>query len=117
MNSLDYFKSERKKTKESRKVEFINKKGRYYLKGKRNELCSFENMDNLVLQRLCGTLDEHLQLLGKALSVQVSRRFTDFTFFGDGAHAARQALLMLAKVAQTRDLLPEDIQLPLGDFD
>ena len=72
---------------------------------------SFENMDNLVLQRLCGTLDEHLQLLGKALSVQVSRRFTDFTFFGDGAHAARQALLMLAKVAQTRDLLPEDIQL------
>ena len=53
----------------------------------------FDDIDNTTLQRLCGALDENLTALGKALSVQTSRRFADFTFIGDNAHAARRALL------------------------
>ena len=41
----------------------------------------FDDIDNTTLQRLCGALDENLTALGKALSVQTSRRFADFTFF------------------------------------
>jgi hypothetical protein len=35
----------------------------------------FEDMDNTVLQRLTGPLDAHLATLGKALDIQISRRF------------------------------------------
>ena len=61
----------------------------------------FDDIDNTTLQRLCGALDENLTALGKALSVQTSRRFADFTFIGDNAHAARRALLALADTAQS----------------
>lgn len=71
----------------------------------------FDDIDNTTLQRLCGALDENLAALGKALAVQASRRFADFTFIGEHAHAARRALLALADTAQSRDLTPEDIQL------
>ena len=71
----------------------------------------FDDIDNTTLQRLCGALDENLAALDKALSVQTSRRFADFTFIGDNAHAARRALLALAETAQSRDLSAEDIQL------
>ena len=71
----------------------------------------FDDIDNTTLQRLCGALDENLAALGKALAVQASRRFADFTFIGEHAHAARRALLALADTAQSRDLTAEDIQL------
>ena len=71
----------------------------------------FDDIDNTTLQRLCGALDENLATLGKALAVHTSRRFADFTFIGDNAHAARRALLALANTAQSRDLTAEDIQL------
>ncbi|RKV84665.1 MAG: PhoH family protein, partial [Neisseria sp.] len=35
----------------------------------------FEDIDNTVLQRLCGALDGNLEALGKALDIQISRRF------------------------------------------
>lgn len=71
----------------------------------------FEDIDNTVLQRLCGPLDSHLATLGRALNLQVSRRFEHFTFFGESAHAGRRALLALAELAQSRDLDDNDIRL------
>ena len=50
----------------------------------------FDDIDNTTLQRLCGALDENLTALGKALAVQASRRFANFTFIGEHAHAARR---------------------------
>ena len=60
----------------------------------------FEDIDNAVLQRLCGALDSNLATLGKALDIQISRRFGNFTFMGSLAHAGRNALLSLAAVAE-----------------
>ena len=71
----------------------------------------FEDIDNIVLQRLCGPLDSHLATLGKALELQISRRFDHFTFLGEAAHAGREALLALAEVAETRDVDDNDIRL------
>lgn len=71
----------------------------------------FEDIDNTVLQRLCGPLDSHLATLGRALNLQVSRRFEHFTFLGEAAHAGRRALLALAELAQSRDLDDNDIRL------
>lgn len=71
----------------------------------------FDEIDNAVLQRLCGALDENLTALSQALAVQVSRRFEHFTFLGEQAHAAKRALLILADLAQSRDLEMADIQL------
>ena len=59
----------------------------------------FEEIDNTVLQRLCGPLEENLEKLGKALEVEIGRRFAEFTFIGSHAHAARKALLKLAELA------------------
>lgn len=72
---------------------------------------AFDDMDNVALQRLCGTLDENIRLLSKALDTQISRHFADFTCCGEAAHAARRALLILAKQANLGELSPEDIQL------
>ena len=47
----------------------------------------FDNIDNTVLQRLTGALDNNLTILAKALDIHISRRFADFTFMGDFAHA------------------------------
>ncbi|MDO5059284.1 MAG: PhoH family protein [Neisseria sp.] len=71
----------------------------------------FDDIDNTVLQRLTGALDGNLALLGKALDIQISRRFSHFTFFGNLAHAGRRAVLILADLAETRDLEEADIQL------
>jgi len=71
----------------------------------------FEDMDNTVLQRLTGPLDAHLATLGKALDIQISRRFERFTFIGNYAHAGRRALIELAGLAESRDLNEDDIQL------
>ncbi len=71
----------------------------------------FENIDNAVLQRLCGALDANLNTLARALDIQISRRFSDFTFLGELAHAGRRALLSLADTAENRDLEDSDIQL------
>jgi len=38
----------------------------------------FEEIDNTVLQRLCGPLEENLEKLGKALEVEIGRRFAEF---------------------------------------
>ena len=71
----------------------------------------FEEIDNTVLQRLCGPLDENLEKLGKALEVEIGRRFAEFTFIGNHAHAAREALLRLAELSERRDLDDNDIRL------
>lgn len=71
----------------------------------------FNELDNAVLQRLCGALDEHLQALAHYLDVQISRRFDHFTFSGSLAYAARDALLMLSEVAQQREINNDDINL------
>lgn len=71
----------------------------------------FDDIDNTVLQRLCGALDSHLDTLGKALDIHISRRFSSFTFLGALAHAGRRALLSLADIAENRDLEDSDIQL------
>lgn len=71
----------------------------------------FEEIDNTVLQRLCGALDSNLEALGKALDIQISRRFEHFTFMGELAHAGRRALLSLAKAAEKGDLDDNAISL------
>lgn len=65
---------------------------------------SFEDIDNTVLQRLCGAFDGNLAALAKALDIDISRRFADFTFTGGNAHAGRRALLALAEAAEHGDL-------------
>ena len=71
----------------------------------------FEDIDNTVLQRLCGALDGNLEALGKALDIQISRRFEYFTFMGELAHAGRRALLALAEAAEQGDLDDNAIRL------
>ncbi|STZ76378.1 PhoH family protein [Bergeriella denitrificans] len=71
----------------------------------------FEDMDNAVLQRLCGPLDSNLDALGRALDIQISRRFGHFTFMGDLAHAGRRALLALAEAAEGGELEDNAIRL------
>ena len=71
----------------------------------------FEEIDNTVLQRLCGALDSNLEALGKALNIQISRRFEHFTFMGELAHAGRRALLSLAEAAEKGDLDDNAISL------
>lgn len=70
-----------------------------------------EETDNLALQRLCGSFDNNLDLLAKALDIHISRRFEHFTFNGAFAHAGKRALLKLLETAQTRDLNDGDIRL------
>ena len=71
----------------------------------------FEEIDNTVLQRLCGALDSNLEALGKVLGIQISRRFEHFTFMGELAHAGRRALLSLAEAAEKGDLDDNAISL------
>ena len=71
----------------------------------------FEDIDNTVLQRLCGALDGNLEALGKALDIQISRRFEHFTFMGELAHAGRRTLLALAEAAEQGDLDDNAIRL------
>ena len=72
----------------------------------------FEDMDNTVLQRLTGPLDAHLATLGKALDIQISRRFERFYLYRKLCpRAGRRALVELAGLAEGRDLNDDDIQL------
>lgn len=68
-------------------------------------------LDNSSMQRLTGALDSNLGILAKALELDISRRFSEFTLLGEQAHAGRRALQSLAQLAQRRDLSPDDIQL------
>lgn len=71
----------------------------------------FEDYSPIALQRLCGALDDNLHALAQSLNVQISRRFDYFSFVGESAHAARDALVALMEVAKQRDLSNEDINL------
>ncbi|WP_274571601.1 PhoH family protein [Neisseria leonii] len=71
----------------------------------------FDDIDNTVLQRLCGALDTNLAALADTLGIKISRRFSRFTFLGAQAEAGRRALLALADTAETRDLEDGDIRL------
>ncbi|PSJ79439.1 PhoH family protein [Neisseria iguanae] len=71
----------------------------------------FEDIDNAVLQRLCGALDGNLETLAKSLDIEISRRFEHFTFMGELAHAGRRALLLLAEAAEKGELDDHMIQL------
>ena len=73
----------------------------------------FEDIDNTVLQRLCGALDGNLEALGKALDIQISRRFEHFTFMGELAHAGRRALLALAEAAEQVFKVMEGVRISL----
>ena len=46
-----------------------------------------EETDNLALQRLCGSFDNNIDILAKALDIHISRRYEHFTFNGAFAHA------------------------------
>lgn len=72
---------------------------------------ALDNIGNTALQRLAGPLDAHLDALGKALGIQASRRFADFTLTGAHAHAGRRALEALAELAQNREIDENDISL------
>ena len=58
----------------------------------------FEEIDNTVLQRLCGPLEENLEKLGKALEVEIGRRFAEFTFIGKVLDAKTQRPITHAKL-------------------
>ena len=69
------------------------------------------DLDTLALQRLCGALDENLQLLGKALAVQIIRRHHSFSVSGSLASQAISAIQQLSEIAKEREITQEDIQL------
>ena len=69
------------------------------------------DLDTPALQRLCGALDENLQLLGKALAVQIIRRHHSFSVSGSLAEQTISALQQLSEIAKQRDISPDDIQL------
>ena len=69
------------------------------------------DLDTLALQRLCGALDENLQLLGKALAVQIIRRHHSFSVSGSLATQAISAIQQLSEIAKEREITQEDIQL------
>lgn len=70
-----------------------------------------DDIDNVVLQRLCGALDGHLTTLAKALEIDISRRFGHFTLVGKNAHAGKGALLSLMQWAKNNELDDNIIQL------
>lgn len=70
-----------------------------------------DDIDNVVLQRLCGVLDGHLTTLAKALEIDISRRFGHFTLVGKHAHAGKRALLSLVQWAEHNELDEGIIQL------
>ncbi|WP_037585533.1 PhoH family protein [Stenoxybacter acetivorans] len=69
------------------------------------------DIDNTILQRLCGALDEHITALAKALDLDISRRFHQFIISGGNPKIGITALNILAKTAAERDLDNHDIQL------
>ncbi len=54
----------------------------------------FEDIDNAVLQRLCGALDSNLATLGKALDIQISRPLRQLYLYGQPRTCRRNALLL-----------------------
>ncbi|MBP3221490.1 MAG: PhoH family protein [Neisseriaceae bacterium] len=69
------------------------------------------DLETQALQRLCGALDENLQLLGRTLEVQIIRRHHSFSVSGSLAEQTISALQQLSEIAQQRDISPDDIQL------
>ncbi|MBP6562712.1 MAG: PhoH family protein [Neisseriaceae bacterium] len=72
-------------------------------------------LDNQSLQRLCGTLDEHIKTLAQALQISISRRLAEFTFSGAQAQSGVVALNELVEIAQNRELTLTDIQMAAID--
>jgi phosphate starvation-inducible protein PhoH and related proteins len=70
-----------------------------------------EQIDNTALQRLCGVLDQHITSLGKALNLEITRRFDHFTLTGEQIRQGIKALENLASIARERELNDNDIQL------
>jgi phosphate starvation-inducible protein PhoH and related proteins len=70
-----------------------------------------EQIDNIALQRLCGVLDQHITSLGKALNLEITRRFDHFTLTGEQIRQGIKALENLASIARERELNDNDIQL------
>jgi phosphate starvation-inducible protein PhoH and related proteins len=70
-----------------------------------------KEINNIALQRLCGVLDRHIINLGKALNLNITRHFNQFTINGDHINQGICALESLAIIAKERDLEDRDIQL------
>lgn len=68
-------------------------------------------IDNISLQRLCGVLDQHIISLGKALDLEITRRFDHFTLSGEHVSQGVKALENLASIARERDISDSDIHL------
>ncbi len=75
---------------------------------------SFEPRDNTRLAHLCGSLDEHLRGIERALDVSVSRRNEFFRIEGPKARAAQAMSLLQALYEQAqRPIDAEQLQLAL----
>lgn len=67
--------------------------------------------DTLALQRLCGTLEEHLRLLEKNMAVRIVRRLGNFSITGNAPTLVVDVLDQLLELAKERELTKEDIHL------
>ena len=67
----------------------------------------------LVLQRLCGTRDENLDILSQYMHVQIVRRLSEFTITGEtqATELTVQVLDRLNQLAQKQEITREDIHL------
>ncbi len=64
-----------------------------------------------VLQRLCGTKDENIEILAQYMHVQIVRRESDFTITGEAANQVVRVLEKLHRLAQKQEITREDIHL------
>lgn len=67
--------------------------------------------DTLALQRVCGTLEEHLRLLEKNMGVRIVRKVSNFTITGHAPSLVVKVLEQLLDLARQRELTKEDIHL------
>ena len=67
--------------------------------------------NNLALQRLCGSLDEHIELLAKNMQVQIVRKLSTFLITGEKAAQVTEALDALFELACGREITREDVHL------
>lgn len=69
--------------------------------------------NNLALQRLCGSLDEHIKLLAQSLNLSICRHGINFTLTGKQAYQAISILDALYQITQKQELSLEEIQMML----
>ncbi|WP_434779117.1 PhoH family protein [Neisseria sp. Ec49-e6-T10] len=74
---------------------------------------TFENIDNLALQRLCGTLDEHIQYLAKLMHVTIVRKEAVFSITAQPEETKHtiDALERLYQLAKKQEISTEDVHL------